>query len=187
MFSSVNHFETFKPGSVHLTVVLNSNLLWQDLPDSHVTVHSYCSGYTPANTFTGLTWKLSVSKTFCQVTYFTLHCSVWALLWFLNIFLKLINQFIYFIFSTRTRFCPSTWWRGSFKRHVNWCNWQKFNRRTNQKHQNRIKVHQTTSTGNDKRRHRAHQQHAKLQNEYYSTYSRRFWLKIFRCNPLCNY
>ncbi len=46
------------------------------------------------------------------------------------------------------------------------------NQRTNQKHQNSIKLYLTALTGNCKRRHCAHQKHAKQQNESYSTYSR---------------
>ncbi len=61
------------------------------------------------------------------------------------------------------------------------------NKRTNQKHQNNIKLYKTTLTGNGKRRHCAHQNHVKQQNEYYSKYSLNFLQNIFRCDPLCNH
>ncbi len=40
------------------------------------------------------------------------------------------------------------------------------NQRTDQKHQNSIKLYSTALTGNDKRRHCAQQTHAKQQIEY---------------------
>ncbi len=61
------------------------------------------------------------------------------------------------------------------------------NKRTNQKHQNNIKLNETILTGNDKRKHCAHQKHANQQDEYYSTYGLSFSQKILRCNPLCNH
>ncbi len=59
-------------------------------------------------------------------------------------------------------------------------------KRTNQSHQNTIKLYLKALTGNSKR-HCAHQKHAKQQNEYYLTYSLSFLQKILRCNSLFNH
>ncbi len=56
--------------------------------------------------------------------------------------------------------------------------------RTDQKHQNNIKLCEKSLAVNDKRRHCAHQKHVKQQNDYYSTYSLGFLKKTLDVTPL---
>ncbi len=58
-------------------------------------------------------------------------------------------------------------------------------KRTNQKHQNSIKLYLLDWKWQKKTL--CTSKHTKQQNEYYSIYSLRFLQKIFRGNPLCNH
>ncbi len=58
MFSTVNLFQMFKPGSVNLTVVLNIGNAFPTL--LNMTACSYCIGCIPADVYSGLTWKHSM-------------------------------------------------------------------------------------------------------------------------------
>ncbi len=102
MFSTMNHFQMFKPGSVHLTVALSSSnaALWQAggrhvFPTSYTTTAcSYCLGAIPADVSSAVTWK---------------HLMLLVLLKLVNIMLcskpfLISKENVFYISITETRF-----------------------------------------------------------------------------------